>query len=54
MNLSTFKQKQLSDLCFQKKILVDRLAHVGFPEGGVSHKFIATKAIVIGLKVPKS
>lgn len=54
INLSTFKRKPLPDLCLQKKILVDKLARVDFHEGSVSHKLIATKATVIGLKVPKS
>lgn len=49
MNLSTFKQKKLPDLCFQKKIIVDVLAGMAFHEGSVSHKLIAT----IGLTVPK-
>lgn len=52
MNLSTFKQNLT---CVSRKnILVHGLAHVDFHEGSVSHKLIAIKAIVIGLKVPKS
>lgn len=49
-DLSTFKQKQLPDLHFQKKILIDGLACVHFHKEIVSPKLIATKAIVIGLK----
>lgn len=53
-NLSTFKQNQLPDLCFQKTIPVDELVCVDFHEGRVSHKLITKNAIVIGLKVPIS
>lgn len=50
MNLSKFKQNQLPYLCFQKKILVDGLVCVDVHEGSVSHKLIASKAVVIGFK----
>lgn len=36
MDLSTFKQKPLPDLCLQEKNLVDGLACVDFHEGSVT------------------